>query len=123
MINLNKKGFTLIELISVLIVLSLVLVLVIPNIVYFKNTGADAIKKGKINTLTTLAKRKTEEDIDNYQDCTGTISNNNLSKCIFKVTDLMSEEEDLKGNIYICFDNFKLEANAYYSENTSYTCS
>lgn len=119
---MNKKGFTLIELIAVLIVLSVILIIAIPNIVNVKNTGMDAIRQGKIQTLVTLAEKKAEENIDNYQDCVGTISNENLSKCIFSVNDLISDEDSLSGNVFICFDSFNLIAKAYYDENASHNC-
>jgi len=117
---LNKKGFTLIELIAVLIVLSVILIIAMPNILSVKKTGMDAIKEGKINTLVSLANKKAEENIDYYQDCAGTIPSS--SKCAFSISDLMEEEEELTGKLYICFNNYKLIAEAHYSESDSYNC-
>ena len=121
---MNKKGFTLIELIAVLIVLSVILVIAIPNMINVKESGMNAIREGKIKTLVTLAEQKAEEDIDNYQDCSGQISVSSTNKCVFSVTDLMSDEDTIKGNIFICFNNSKLEAEAHYGYGSAtYYCS
>ena len=60
----NKKGFTLVELLAVMVVLALIIVLVAPNVLQSMN-------QSKQSAMKTFAKRMMNEAKTQYEDMNG----------------------------------------------------
>ena len=75
---MNKKGFTLIEVITVLVLIALVLALAAPNIFKFRDRANEKALQSKIDTLATSIENYIENNSNNivYQ------CNNHNSNCI-----------------------------------------
>ena len=81
--KLNKKGFTLVELLAVIVILALLIVVV-------ANTALPALNNSKKKSLTTYAQRVAEKAKEQYM--TDELNNSSTKSC-YTVSELMGTAE------------------------------
>ncbi len=136
----SKKGFTLVELLAVVTILSILLILLLPNIDRLANTSKTTIRDSKIYTMVAAGEEYGNDYINHYKDCLGNKEENVLSdKCTIDITDLTSndylEGEDdagnimdpdtnkpFKGNILLCYNPLDVSIYGSYVEDEHYSC-
>ena len=137
----NKDAFTLSELIVVIVILSLVIILVAPNIIGVSEKSKLSIKDVKIKTIITAAENYGNKYINRFQNCKNETDPEILKQeCTLTVDKLIktgylsSENDDktivdpktnqvLDGNILICYDPANINVYASYLEDDSnYSC-
>lgn len=123
---MNKKGFTMVELLAVMAIMALILVILIPNVTEPANKTKETINTAKIETVKAEVLKEAEKTINSKAVCTGKIDSTK-SACIYDAKEYLqkidSKDTSLTGKIYICYDNNKLDITAIYSNEPSYTCS
>lgn len=136
-----SKAFTLIELIAVIVVLSLVLIILIPNITRYSDNSKVSLRDSKIKSIVTAAEEYGNDSINKYQHCLGTLSSEELEEkeCTFPINKLVTggylEGEDesnqifdpvsnqaLNGKILLCFDPVNVNVYGSYVEDDVYSC-
>ena len=90
----NHKGFTMVELLAVITILSIIMVILIPAVTNISKNTKESILKSKISTIETSASKYGEDNINTYQKCTnalesGTINKDAYDDCIVSVDDLV----------------------------------
>ena len=75
---MNKKGFTLIEVLAVLVIMAIILTLAVPNIFKFRSNANEKAFRTKIDLLATTA----ETYIENNSNDIVYKCNNGLSGCV-----------------------------------------
>ena len=139
----NKKGFTLVELLSVIVILGLILAIVIPAVSNVGNSSKEAFKNSKINILETAATKYGNDRLNDYQNCVG--SSSDLSRgtiCVRPVNDVVNDlvsygylqdadtaidpitNETFDGSILFCYKSSDISIEAHHlSKGGSYSCS
>ncbi len=136
----DKRGFTLIELIAVIAILSIIILLVVPNITNIAGNSKESLRESKIKTIETAASNYGNDLINDYQNCLGSTSSNELkNKCTVSISKLINNgymdgendtdgiidpvtNEALTGNILLCYNPANVSVYASYVEGDSYSC-
>ena len=73
---MNKKGFTLVELLAVIAILAILMLLIMPNVLNMFNTGRKDAFKVQVNSIVKAAEEQRQSDVFNssvtYMYCYGT---------------------------------------------------
>lgn len=90
----NHKGFTMVELLAVITILSIIMVILIPAVTNISKNTKESILNSKISTIETSASKYGEDNINTYQKCTNALESGVISKdayddCIVSVDDLV----------------------------------
>lgn len=102
---MNKKGFTLAELLAVITLLALIILFVLPKILNIYNSKKDAVKESKAKLIYSAADTYLKENIDDYPMTTGyeyCLDIDDLDKenlIPIDVTDITNETEGLNVKI------------------------
>lgn len=102
---MNKKGFTLAELLAVITLLALIILFVLPKILNIYNSKKDAVKESKAKLIYSAADTYLKENIDDYPMTTGyeyCLDIDDLDKenlIPIDVTDITNETAGLKVKI------------------------
>ena len=136
----DKRGFTLIELIAVIAILSIIILLVVPNITNIASDSKESLRESKIKTIETAASNYGNDLINDYQNCLGSTSSNELkNKCTVSISKLINNgymdgendtdsiidpvtNESLTGNLLLCYNPANVSIYATYTEDSSYSC-
>lgn len=137
----KRKGFTIVELIGVIVIISLILVLIIPNVTRVSENTRISMRDSKINTIKTAAENYGNDLINTYQSCINLPSHELEEKCTVSIKDLIdsgymtSDEktkstiidpttnEDLKGKALLCYDPINVNVYAtFVNEDEDYSC-
>lgn len=94
--KLNKKGFTLVELLAVIVILAILIVVV-------ANTALPALNNSKKKSLTTYAQRVAEKAKEQYMS--SELSSITTPKSCYTVTELMGANATYSGIVEIVKDN------------------
>lgn len=138
---MKKKGFTLIELVTVIAILSLLMLLVIPNIMHFADNSKISLKESKIKTLETAAEQFGNDYVNRFQKCTNDSTLDELkNSCSIKPIDLvtggyLSADDEhsnilnpetntpMTGDILLCYNPLTIGVYAsYIREDDGYSC-
>lgn len=128
-----KKGFTLIEILSIIILLSVLLVLIIPNITELSSHSKISLRDSKIQTLVTAGEKYGNSNINKYQNCDSNSSLVQLKdECSVPVESLVekgymtADENDiiidpqtnqpLDGRVLLCYNPSDISIYARYAE-------
>ena len=132
-----KKGFTLVELLSVILILSMVMLIAIPTI----NSAANNVKKSNLETIksmleSTMLKYAGQYYIDRIKEAGDTCSSNDC--CGYFSIDFIKDYnifqsnndsiidpvtgKDLEGYIKVSYDINKLDLVAEYVQNADDNC-
>ncbi len=129
----NKHGFTMPELIAIIVLISIILILVIPNIVDMSDKSKISLHDSKIRSLETAAEKYGNALINDYQDCIKDSDEEYLNnKCVINIRDLVVKEyitpdenydiidprtnAPFNGNLLLCYDPSKVNVYAKYLE-------
>ena len=142
----DHKGFTMVELLAVITILSIIMVILIPAVTNISKNTKESILNSKISTIETSASKYGEDNINTYQKCTNALESGVISKdayddCIVSVDDLVRYgylEYDttkwdasfignpvsggrLDGKILLCYDPHTITVSAtLYDVNADY---
>lgn len=138
---IRKKGFTVVELIGVIVIISIIIIILIPNITKISNDSRISIKNSKINTIRTAAENYGNDLINSYQSCIDLPSEELESRCTISIKDLIDEgyinseektsaiiidpttNKALNGKALLCYDPLSISIYAnYINEGDSYSC-
>lgn len=107
--KLNKKGFTLVELLAVIVVLALIMVLVLPNVMDSMNSAKQQTFLLYANRMldAAMSKRASDELAGNASDCylISTLNNGNTNKYTGKV---VYDTSTQKYKISMYDDNYQI---------------
>ncbi len=135
-----KKGFTLVELLAVIGILSIILIILSSNVLSVANESKISIRDSKIFTIVTAGEEYGNDYINRYKDCLGNKGENVLSdNCTIGINDLTqnnyleSEDDDgniidpntnepFSGNILLCYNPFDVSIYGSYIEDGHYSC-
>lgn len=135
----NHKGFTLVELIAVITILSIVIVLLIPYVTNFNEKSKNTLKDSKIQSIETAAEKYSNDRINDFQKCLGTTAVNDTS-CKVSIKTLIAKgylspddekengiidpntDEFFRGDILICYNPIEVITYASYSDDKNYSC-
>lgn len=96
---MNKKGFTFIEIITVIVIIGLILAIAAPNIFKFRDRTNEKALKTKIDNLATITENYIEKNSNDIVDkcskhenciCSSFSSNNGTYTCIFSIQNLIN---------------------------------
>lgn len=136
----TKKGFTLVELIGVITILALLLLLLIPSITGVSEDSKVSLRESKIRTLVVAGEEYGNDIINDYQNCLGSVSSDDLSNhCTVSISKLInlgyinseSERDEMidpvsneafKGNLLLCYNPVEVNVYASYVEDGKYSC-
>lgn len=90
----DHKGFTMVELLAVITILSIIMVILIPAVTNISKNTKESILNSKISTIETSASKYGEDNINTYQKCTNVLESGAINKdayddCIVSVDDLV----------------------------------
>lgn len=128
---MNKKGFTLVELMAVILLLTILIVLVITNASAPLDSSNSIINNSKINVLLAAAKNYAEDNINQYAMCTYSTSITDVRPCIINIRDLIDgnyiDEDDIKDlsseySIIACFNPDNTTISTYYKNRENINC-
>ena len=90
----DHKGFTMVELLAVITILSIIMVILIPAVTNISKNTKESILNSKISTIETSASKYGEDNINTYQKCTNALESGAINKdayddCIVSVDDLV----------------------------------
>ncbi len=137
----RRKGFTLVEILAVMVILSIILVLVIPNILHVSQSSTLSLLESKIKTLVSVGEKYGNERINEYQACLSSLSSNELkTQCTLSFDQLLQEgyidgdDEDgrvidpttkkpLAGEILLCYEPSDVQIyGKYVHSDEDYFC-
>lgn len=87
----NSTGFTIVELLAVLLILSIIMTITIPKISSASLIVKDKIVESKINTIAIAAEKYGNRNINNYYMCDKDSIAANKNKCVYKIEDIIQE--------------------------------
>ncbi len=128
---MNRKGFTLVELLAIIMLLTILVVLVITNVTGPLDSSNSTIENSQINVLLAAAKNYAEDNINDYASCT---YNTNLpipSLCSISTRVLVDEgylnEEEIdrlddKHTIIACYNSDNTTISVYYKDKRTADC-
>ena len=138
---MKKKGFTLIEVIIVLLLISIITLLITPALLNTGTASKEALKISKINAIKVAAMNYVENDVNKYSDCNSLSKQTDIkSNCKITLEKLINEDyldkdkdvntimdpttnEEMTGSAYACYDmntsKFTIE---YYEEEPNEIC-
>ena len=128
---MNKKGFTLVELLAIILLLTILVVLVISNVSTPLDSSNSTINNSKISVLLSAAKNYAEDNINNFGSCTYNTTLQNARNCLISTRQLIDggyiEEEDIEGlddsyGIIACYNTDNTTIQTYYKERTNINC-
>ena len=138
----DRNGFTLVELISVIVILCLLLMLVVPSITNVADRSNTTLKDSKIKTIESIGEKYGNAAINKYKNCDGSASETILkNECTVSVSELVmrgyieSEDEEYNvlnpvtrkpfdGKVLMCYNPATIKVEASYVEDDSqYKCS
>lgn len=89
----NKKGFTLVELLAVIVVLAIIMIIAIPSVMDSMNAATNKSFKMYAQKMITAAGTKYQSSV--------LIGNNKVGECFYSLTDLTSSTGNFKGYVII----------------------
>jgi type II secretory pathway pseudopilin PulG len=117
---MKKNGFTLVELLAIILLLSVLITLVISNISAPLDSSNSTISDSRINVLLGAAKNYAEDNINNYAQCTFNKNLQDPTPCIINIRTLVNEgyidEEEV-----LDFDSSYVPIACYNPDNTTIT--
>lgn len=134
----HNRGFTLVEIIGVIVILSILLVIMIPNVSRVSDNSKKTLKQSKINTLIAAGEKYGNEVINKYQNCVG--EGGDLSNCTVSIRELIekgyveSEKNDadivdpttneaMTGKVLLCYNPRDVNVyGTYVEEEDSLKC-
>lgn len=137
MMKYDKKGFTLVEIISILGLLSLLFLLLLPNVTNVTKDSKLILRQSKISALETAGEKYGNDSINTYQKCVMYLSKDELiSSCMIEIDTLLNEgyienEESivdpvtnkiLDGKILLCYNGIDVDIYAQYVDDENYSC-
>lgn len=136
----KKNGFTLVELIGVIVILSILIVMLVPTINRVTGNSKTTLRESKINTIVTAGEEYGNEIINKYQNCIGEGASE-LAECTVPISTLIangyieSEDDDnhiidpitnspMEGEVLLCYNTNEVSVYGLYIENEhQYSCS
>lgn len=132
----SKKGFTLVEVITVIVILSILLVLLLPSITKVAYNSKISLDNSKRTSIEVAAEKYGNADINEFQKCTGTVNWNDTYCSIdpeaLYETGYLEDEDSLinpitnknyDGRVVFCYNNENINIEAkYLTEGQSFTC-
>lgn len=127
---MKKGGFTLVELIAVITILSIVVILMLPTVTGVAESSRLTMRDSKIKTILVAAEKYGNDLINRYQSCVGTPG----SDCYIPLDRLIlngyldaddeisntindpSTNEAFTGSVLLCFDQDAIEVYAKFIE-------
>ena len=99
----KKKGFTIIEVVTVIVMISILLVIVIPSVIDIRTESNKIVKSSKIDTIITAAENYATDNINDYKFCNANADKNFIeSSCIINTSTLTNKDYlDLENEIDI----------------------
>ena len=92
MMKYDKKGFTLVEIISILGLLSLLFLLLLPNVTNVTKDSKLILRQSKISALETAGEKYGNDSINTYQKCVMYLSKDELiSSCMIEIDTLLND--------------------------------
>lgn len=140
---MNKKGFTLVELLAVLVIIGLLSVILIPSYQYIFTTIKKSNVTSKVSSITSAAYKygnRYKDEIKRYIDSNINTTELDLNKCMTtNVEELITkgyissevedrnaivntiDNNDLDADIYMCYCTTNLDLSTYYVQEFSST--
>ena len=126
---MNKKGFTLVELLAVIAIMSLIMVLVAPTISNLSKTSNERIRDSKIKAIIAAGEKYGNDYINTYRYCDDSY---NLELCTVTIGSLIKkgylEGEngenimidpvsncEFTGSVLLCYDPLMISIDAKYN--------
>lgn len=127
----NKKAFTLVELLAVIIILAILIIIVAPNVVNLSGNTKVSLHDSKVKTLETAGEKYGNLNLNDYKDCKNDSGSSYLNnKCTVSIRDLVLEgfitadddlnniidpetNEPMDGSVLLCYN--PKEVNVYAS--------
>ena len=140
----SRNGFTMVELLAVIVILSIIMVILIPAVSNVSKNTKESILQSKISTIETSASKYGDDNINTYQKCTNALESGGIDidaykDCIISVDDLVGlgylEYDTTKGNasfignpvtgdridgtVLLCYNAHTISIDAIYYEKDS----
>ena len=137
MLKIDKRGFTIVELLAVISILSLLIIIVYPTVIDVGTATKKSLKDSKINNIISAAEKYGNENINIYQECVNSSASSYLkSNCAISISRLVSRNyiegddtsnnikdpttnDNLKGVLLLCYNHDNANVYATYAENLS----
>ena len=78
--NSNKRGFTITEILAVIVILAIILALVFPAVTNSSNKSKISLRESKIKTVVSAGEKYGNTSINKYQYCTNGASPSELKR-------------------------------------------
>lgn len=127
---MNNKGFTMVELLAVILLISVMAIIFIPGIVNIRNSTNADVENSRENTIKLAGEDYGNDRINDYQKCTS----NGISGCCVKVSELINKnylEDDeaqstadinLKaGSIYLTYNRNTIKVTGRFYKRSNCT--
>lgn len=132
--NSNKRGFTITEILAVIVILAIILALVFPAVTNSSNKSKISLRESKIKTVVSAGEKYGNTSINKYQYCTNGASPSELKRnCSVPISELINngyilEDKNnsiidpktnapLSGRILFCYNPSKISIYASYVED------
>lgn len=138
---MNKKGFTIVELIAVIAVMALLMILVTPTISQLAKNSNEMIANSKVKAIVTAAESFGNDLINEYQLCNSESSSSYLNnRCTISIKELIIEgylegendsyvminpvtKKEYDGYVLLCYDDIHIEViGKYVEKNATLSC-
>lgn len=131
----NKKAFTLVELLAVIIILAILIIIVAPNVINLAGNTKISLYDSKVKTLESAGEKFGNLNINDYKDCKNDSGTSFLnSNCTVSIRELVTEgyvtpddelnniidpetNEPMDGSVLLCFNPKDVNIYATYLKN------
>ena len=135
---MNKKAFTLVELLAIIGIIAILLLLLVPSVTRVSTSSKKSIQDSKIKVIESAAEKYGNKEINDYQKCVGTLDSTQVTKCTVSIEELIEngylsgDKNDVcsgpciinpvtnnkfLGKVLICYNPSKVNINTKYIEN------
>ena len=131
----KNKGFTLIEVIVVILLIGAISIFAVPALLNSGNNSKETLKTTKIESIKLAANNYAEDNINTYSDCNSLRSDDALrSQCVIGLPELVNKnyldndkdkdaiidpttDEEMSGQVLVCYDMNTGELSTEYLES------
>ena len=86
---MNKKAFTLVELLAIIGIIAILLLLLVPSVTRVSTSSKKSIQDSKIKVIESAAEKYGNKEINDYQKCVGTLDSTQVTKCTVSIEELI----------------------------------